>query len=157
MTINLDSLPESDVRLPARRITPQQAKLARLIAQGHSIAEAGRQAGYATRHSAHDAQARPIVRAEIARMSDDGALSESATRERVVANLVRIMESPASTAGEKIRACRLVAELKGYFRPDPVAQRPKSRFDGMTLEELEEQERLYDRLEASYDERKTDS
>ena len=36
---------------------------------------------------------------------------------------------------------------RGFLKEDRKQVQPRSRFDGMTLEELEEQERLYDRLE----------
>ena len=37
---------------------------------------------------------------------------------------------------------------RGFLKEDRKQTQPRSRFDGMTLEELDEQERLYDRLEA---------
>ena len=158
MAYDLAELPQDEVLVPANRLSRRQTLLAIYIAEGDTVTEAGRRAGYSSKQASHTAYRRNVVQAEIARLRDEAGLCAAATKERMVAHMMRILESPASTASEKIRAATKIGEFSGFFRhPDTPQTVYKSRFDGMTLEELEEQERLYDRLEEACDERKTDS
>ena len=145
MSTDLATIPERDVSTP---LSFQQAKLAGLIADGMKKSEAGKLAGYASNEATYNALRRPRVAAEIARMRAEQVDEALATRTRVIGMCMRIMDSHDATPAEKIRAGRLVAEMRGFLKEDRRQTQPRSRFDGMTLEELEEQERLYDRLEA---------
>ena len=157
MAYDLAELPQDEVLVPANRLSRRQTLLAIYIAEGDTVTEAGRRAGYSSKQASHTAYRRNVVQAEIARLKDEAGLCAAATKERMVAHMMRILESPASTASEKIRAATKIGEFSGFFRPEPVQAKPRGRFDNMTLEELDEYERLYDRLEEPYDERETDS